>query len=96
MIQSFGSQTTEDLYHGLDTREARKIPQTVWKTAQRKLDMINTAVELKDFLAFPANRFEKLKGHRAGKYSIRINDQYRIVFKFQEGNAFQVEIVDYH
>ena len=96
MIKSFGSKATEDLYHGFDSREARKIPQMIWKVAQRKMDMLNTAAELKDLLAPPGNRLERLEGGLKGKYSIRINNQYRVIFRFEEDNAFEVEIVDYH
>ncbi len=96
MIRSFGSKATEDLYHGFDTREARKIPQTIWKVATRKLDMLHVAAEMKDLTSPPSNRLEALKGILKGKYSIRINDQYRIIFKFDHGNAYEVTVVDYH
>ncbi|MBI4394758.1 MAG: type II toxin-antitoxin system RelE/ParE family toxin [Candidatus Omnitrophica bacterium] len=96
MIKNFGSRATEDLYHGLDSKEARTIPKTIWKVAVRKLDILNTAAELKDLASPPANRLEKLKGHLGDYYSIRINDQYRIIFRFENGNTFDVEIVDYH
>ena len=96
MIKRFGSKATEDLYHGFDTREARKIPGTIWKVAWRKLDMLNSASELKDLLSPPGNRPERLKGDLKGRYSIRINNQYRIVFRFEEDDAFDVEITDYH
>ena len=96
MLKSFASKTAEDLYHGNDSREARKIPQTVWKAAFRKLDMLNSAFELKDLKVPPANRLEALKGRLKGKYSIRINDQYRITFRFERNNAYEVTIEDYH
>ena len=96
MIKSFGSKATEDFYHGIESREARKIPQSLGKIAERKLDMINTAAQLKDLSAPPANRLEALRGALRGKYSIRINDQYRVIFDFKDGNAYEVEITDYH
>jgi len=96
MIKSFGSKGTEDIFHGENTREARKIPQAIWKTACRKLDMLNAAVQLEDLKAPPGNRLEALKGDLRGKYSIRINDQYRILFSFKDGNVYEVEIADYH
>jgi len=96
MIISFGSQGTEDIFHGRNTKEARKIPSDIWKVACRKLDMLNAAHEIKDLLVPPANRLEKLKGKLAGFHSIRVNDQYRITFIWSEGNANSVEIVDYH
>ncbi|MBI4970400.1 MAG: type II toxin-antitoxin system RelE/ParE family toxin [Candidatus Omnitrophica bacterium] len=96
MIKSFGTKGTEDTYHGIDSKEARKIPQTLWKPVCRKLDMINAAVDPNDLRVPPGNRLEPLKGNLKGKYSIRVNDQYRIVFEFREGNAFRIEITDYH
>lgn len=96
MIQNFNSQGTEDVFHGRSTREARKIPQSLWRVARRKLDMLNAAVNLKDLKVPPANRLEALKGSLKGKYSVRVNDQFRLVFVFKDGNAYEVEIVDYH
>ena len=96
MIQSFGSKATEDLYHGRLSKESRKIPQNLWTVAFRKLDMLNTAMQLLDLKSPPANRLERLKGKSMGKYSIRINKQYRIVFEFRDNHAYEVEITDYH
>ena len=96
MIITFLSETTRDIYDGLESKQARRIPQTLWKVAQRKLDMLNAAHALNDLKAPPANRLEALKGNLKGKYSIRINDQYRLVFEYRDGNAYEVEIVDYH
>ena len=96
MIKSFGSKGTEDIYHGENSREARKIPQTIWKATCRKLDMLNAAIQLEDLKAPPGNRLEALKGGLKGKYSVRVNDQYRILFSFKEGNVYEVEITDYH
>ena len=96
MIVHFKSKGAEDLYHGIDSKDARKIPQEIWSTALRKLDMLNTAAELRDLKAPPGNHLEALRGRFKGKWSIRINDQFRLVFVFQDGNADQVEILDYH
>lgn len=96
MIVGFKDQGTEDLYNGLSTAKSRKIPQDIHKTACRKLDMIDAARDLRDLKVPPANRLEALKGLLKGKYSIRINDQFRIVFEFKDNNAYEVEIVDYH
>ena len=96
MIIDFGDQTTEDIFNGLDTKHARRIPNGVWNVAVRKLDMVNAAHELKDLRIPPANRLELLKGKLSGFHSIRINDQYRIVFKWLSGNAKAVRITDYH
>ena len=96
MIKSFASKGTEDIYNGVASQKARKIPQTIWGVACRKLDMLNAAVQLEDLKAPPANRLEALKGDMKGKYSIRINDQYRIVFSFKDSNVYEVEIKDHH
>jgi len=96
MIQGFKSQMAGDVFNGLSTKEARRIPQTIRIVARRKLDMVNAAHELKDLMVPPANRLEALKGDRRGYYSIRINDQFRIVFRWADSNAHEVDIVDYH
>ena len=96
MIKSFASKGTEDLYNGIVSKKARKTPPEIWRVACRKLDMLNAAVQLKDLKAPPADRLEALKGELRGKYSIRINDQYRVIFSFKDGNAHEVEIKDYH
>lgn len=96
MILNFADKATEDVFNGLDSRAARSIPQFIWKAACRKLDMINAAAELKDLRIPPANRLEKLKGKLSEFHSIRINDQYRIIFKWNNHNAEDVLITDYH
>ena len=96
MIASFGDGATEDIFNGENTKAARRIPVEVWKTASRKLDMLNAAHELRDLMMPPGNRLESLRGTLAGKYSIRVNDQFRIVFRWKDGNAHEVRITDYH
>jgi len=93
MIESFASPETEKIYKGL---VSRRLPLDIQKTARRKLLYLEDAEDLKDLLAPPGNRLEKLHGDRAGQYSIRINDQWRICFKWVDGKARNVEIVDYH
>ncbi len=99
MILSFSDQGTEDIYNGINSRKARlKLNQNLWEKAQTKLDMLNRAYRLEDLKVPPNNRLEKLTGDLMGKYSIRINDQYRIVFSWDSDNraVAEVEIVDYH
>lgn len=96
MIINFADKTTEDIYNGVDSKPARKIPMVIWSIAQIKLDMIDAAAEIKDLKIPPANRLEKLKGSLDGYYSIRINDQYRIIFKWINSAAENVKITDYH
>ncbi len=94
MIASFKDKATGFLFHG-ETGKARKIPSTIRSVALRKLDMLNAAKELGDLRAPPGSRPEALKGDLAGKHSIRINDQWPIVFRWESGDAHEVEIT-YH
>jgi len=97
VIESFGNQATEDIFNGINSVAARKrLPRDLWNVAFRKLDQIDSAVQLTDLRVPPGNRLESLKGDRSGQQSIRINDQYRICFKWTDLGAEQVEIVDYH
>ncbi|MBI3595657.1 MAG: type II toxin-antitoxin system RelE/ParE family toxin [Nitrospirae bacterium] len=95
MILSFGDNATEDLFNGVGSKNTR-VFQAILKVVRRKLDMVNTASRLDDLLSPPNNRLELLKGDLKGFYSIRVNDQYRIIFKWQNGNAHEVRIKDYH
>ena len=96
MIVSFADTGSQDIYDGTASKKARQtLPMELWETAGRKLVQIDAAVAIKDLEAPPGNRLERLKGSLAG-FSIRINQQYRIVFRFEEGNASEVRIVDYH
>jgi len=96
VIASFGDKATRDVFDGTDSREARTIPKQLWKVAQRKLDMLDAARDLMDLKAPPSNHLEKLKGDLAGFWSIRVNEQYRLIFKFANGAADEAQIVDYH
>lgn len=93
MIKTFADRETANLYL---TGKSRKFSPAVCKIGVRKLDYLNAAAALKDLRIPPGNRLEQLKGKHEGKYSIRINDQYRIVFRFFDTDAYDVEIVDYH
>ena len=93
MIRSFADEETERLFNGL---KSKMLPYEIQRTAYRKLKMLHQVRILKDLGVFPGNRLEKLKGDRAGQYSIRINEQWRICFEWADGNAYMVEITDYH
>ena len=93
MIKSFGSKETEKIWNG---DRSPKIPPEVQKIARRKLRMMNSSIDLIDLKIPPANRLEKLGGKRKEYFSIRINNQWRIIFKWRNGHAFEVEIIDYH
>jgi len=97
MILSFNDDGTEDIFIGKRTKKARKsCPEKLWKLARRKLELLDSVISLQELLVPPGNRLEALKGRRLGQYSIRINDQYRICFKWREQGPDEVEIVDYH
>src|SRR5512138_1996933 len=97
MILDFADVGTEDVFHGNRTKTARRcLPPELWPTAQRKLDRVNRAREPRELADPPGNRLEALKGNYAGFFSVRINDQFRIVFRFERGDAREVAIVDYH
>ena len=93
MILSFRDAATEAVFNG---RRVRSVPPAVVVRARRKLDLINAAITVEDLRVPPGNQLEALYGDRKGQYSIRINDQWRICFRFAEANAYDVEIVDYH
>jgi proteic killer suppression protein len=93
MIRSFRDAETATVWQGL---RSRKLPSDIQSVALRKLMMLNRSRSLQDLRVPPANRLEPLKGRRAGQWSIRINKQWRICFRWNEGDANDVEIVDYH
>ena len=95
MIRSFADQTASDIHNGLNTKEARRVPREIWKIAQRKLSMLNSATSTQD-LSLPGLRIEPLKHDRPGFYSIRINDIYRIIFRFEKGDAYEVSVESFH
>ena len=92
MIASFACKATEELFHEIPVRRF----QAIERQARRKLLYLNSAHSLQDLSVPPGNKLEALKGDRRGQHSIRINDQWRICFKWKDGSAFDVEIVDYH
>lgn len=96
MIRSFGDRRTEDLFHGRNTSQSRRIATDIRNVALRKLDMINAAAVLEDLRSPPGNQLEVLRGELKGFHSIRINQQWRVIFEWTEGAAENVQIVDYH
>jgi proteic killer suppression protein len=93
MIRSFGSKETEKIWDGI---RSAKLPVEIQQIGRRKLRMLNNSVSLADLRIPPSNRLEKLAGNRMDYYSIRINDKWRIIFKWKEGHSCNVEITDYH
>lgn len=97
MIKSFRGSATEDIFNGTRTKGARRLlPMELHAKAHRLLDLINGSASLDDLAVPPGNRLEALKGDRKGFHSIRINDQYRIVFRWSGTDAVEVEVIDYH
>lgn len=93
MIKNFRSREAEKIWNGV---RSKRLPQDIQQIARRKLRMLNNARSLNDLRVPPANRLEALKGSRSGQHSIRVNDQWRICFVWVDGDAVNVEIVDYH
>ncbi|MXZ12363.1 MAG: type II toxin-antitoxin system RelE/ParE family toxin [Gemmatimonadetes bacterium] len=93
MIRSFANDETEKIFRG---EVSKKLPPDIQKTARRKLIYLNEADNLRDLILSKGNRLEALKGNRLGQYSIRINDQWRICFRWEPPDAYRVEIIDYH
>jgi proteic killer suppression protein len=97
MIVTFKNQATEDIYNGVASKLARKVcPQSIWRVAVRKLDQLDSVIALEELRIPPGNRLEVLSGDRKGEFSIRINEQYRICFKWGESGPYDVEVTDYH
>lgn len=93
MILSFGSKDTQKIWDG---ERVKKLPNEIQEIGRRKLRMLNNSQNLVDLQIPPSNKLEKLKGNRKEFYSIRVNDQWRLIFKWHNGNASNVEIIDYH
>jgi proteic killer suppression protein len=93
VIKSFADKQTQQLYL---TGNARRVPPDVAKRAARKLEQVNAAIRVEDLKVPPGNRLHQLEGDRVGQFSISVNDQWRICFRFEDGDAFDVEFCDYH
>lgn len=93
MIKSFGDKETEKIWEGF---RSKKLPNEIQDIARRKLRMINNAQDINDLRIPPANRLEKLKGNLKDHYSIRVNDQWRIIFEWVNNDAYGIKILDYH
>jgi proteic killer suppression protein len=96
VIESLGNALAEDLFDDKNSKATKALPRELRRVARRKLQYLHEATDLKDLKSPPANRLEGLKGDFKGLHSIRINDQWRVVFRWSSGNAFDVQIVDYH
>lgn len=93
MIVSFGNKITQKIWEG---ERVKGFANEIQEITRRKLRMLNNSVDIKDLMIPPSNKLEKLKGNLKDFYSIRVNDQWRIIFKWENGNAYNVELIDYH
>ena len=96
MIVSFGDRASSDLYHGISSARVRRLPTQIRESAIYKLDILNAAQTLEDLRSPPGNRLEILRGDYHGLHSIRINSQWRIIFRWHASNAHDVKVIDYH
>jgi proteic killer suppression protein len=96
MIRDFANKTAQDVYDGINSPNARKLPLELHSKARRLLDQINAAISLQILRIPPGNRLEKLTGDLTGFWSLRINDRFRIIFRWDGNDAFDVKIKDYH
>lgn len=96
MIRSFADHTTKDIWNGVNSKAARRIPRSIWPVVRRKLDQIDSVTRPDDLRIPPGNRLHVLVDELAGCHAVRVNDQYRIVFRFEGAHAFDVRCTDYH
>ena len=96
MIRTLAGDTTRDIWNGVNSKAARHIPRELWPIVRRKLDQIDAVTRLDDLKVPPGNRLHALAGEFRGFQAVRVNDQYRIVFRFQDADAFDVRCTDYH
>jgi toxin HigB-1 len=96
MIQSFADGTTADIFRERNTKAARRIPKVIWRVVQRKLKMLDVAARIDDLESPPGNRLKALQGEMSGRHSVRVNEQYRVTFRWENGHAFEVGVEDYH
>jgi proteic killer suppression protein len=96
MIRSFVDETTRDLFDGRNSKAARRVPNEIWRIAQRKLKQLDLVRRVTEMDVPPSNRLKRLRGDQSGRYSVRVNDQYRITFRWEGTDAYEVCCEDYH
>jgi proteic killer suppression protein len=96
VIRTLADDTTRDIWNGVNSKAARRIPRELWPNVRRKLGQIDAVTSLDDLRVPPGNRLHPLGGDMRGLHAVRVNDQYRIVFRFEGGDAFDVRCTDYH
>ena len=96
MIQTIADDTTRDIWNGVNSKAARRVPRALWPVIRRKLDQVDAVTELEDLRIPPGNRLHSLSDDLAGYHAIRVNDQYRLIFRFEGHDAYDVRCTDYH
>ena len=96
MIRTLADDATRDIWNGVNSQAARRIPRALWPIVRRKLDQIDAVTRLEDLKVPPGNRLYALSGALRGFQAVRVNDQYRLVFRFEGADAFEVRCTDYH
>jgi len=96
MIRTLADDTTRDIWNGVNSKAARRIPRPLWPIVQRKLDQVDSVTKLEDLKVPPGNRLHALLDDLAGYHAIRVNEQYRIIFRFEGHDAYEVRCTDYH
>jgi proteic killer suppression protein len=96
MTRTLADAATRDIWNGVNSKAARRVPRTLWPVVRRKLDQISAVTDLASLAVPPGNRLHALSGDLAGHHAIRVNDQFRIVFRFEGTDAFDVRCTDYH
>jgi proteic killer suppression protein len=96
VIRTLADDTTRDIWNGVNSKAARRIPRELWPNVRRRLDQIDAVTSLDDLKVPPGNRLHPLGGDKRGLHAVRVNDQYRIVFRLEGGDAFDVRCTDYH
>lgn len=96
MIRTIADDATRDIWNGVNSKAARRIPRDIWPVIRRKLDQIDAVTHVEDLKVPPGNRLHALSGDLAGYHAIRVSDQYRVVFRFEGPDAYDVRCTDYH
>ncbi|MEO6324099.1 MAG: type II toxin-antitoxin system RelE/ParE family toxin [Thermoanaerobaculia bacterium] len=96
MIRSFGDAATESIFNGIDSKMSRRLSKQLWPRIRRVLDQLNAVRSVKEMAIPPANSLERLKGDLAGRFSVRVSDQFRVHFRFEDGDAWEVTCENYH
>ncbi len=96
MIRSFANDATRDIWNGVNSKAARRVPRVIWPVIRRKLDQLDAVTQLEDLRIPPGNRLHSLSGDLAGYHAVRVNDRCRIVFRFEGHDAYDVRCTDYH